>query len=171
MHKLLTAEQGDNQEQVPPHKDRRLVWSTLRNNGIFQDWPHVKIPPIEGTSKGYTMTAFRTCYGHYEFLVMPFGLTNAPAAFTHLMNLVFWLYLEYLVIIFLMTSWSTPRTMKSIWGLQTLRENKLYENFGKCKFWLDRVTFFSHLLSKDGMFIEPKKVEEVVSWLRAMNVT
>ncbi|KAL0438919.1 UNVERIFIED_CONTAM: Retrovirus-related Pol polyprotein from transposon.6 [Sesamum latifolium] len=33
--------------------------------------------------------AFRTRYGHYEFLVMPFGLTNAPATFMALMNLVF----------------------------------------------------------------------------------
>ena len=31
-------------------------------------------------------TAFRTRYGHYEFLVMSFGLTNAPAAFMDLMN-------------------------------------------------------------------------------------
>ena len=31
-------------------------------------------------------TAFRTRYGHYEFLVMSFGLTNAPAAFMDLMT-------------------------------------------------------------------------------------
>ena len=46
-------------------------------------------------------TAFRTRYGHYEFLVMSFRLTNTPAAFMELMNRVFYDYLDKFIIVFI----------------------------------------------------------------------
>jgi hypothetical protein len=45
--------------------------------------------------------AFRTCYGHFEFLVLPFGLTNAPALFMDLMNRVFQPYLDKFFVVFI----------------------------------------------------------------------
>ena len=46
-------------------------------------------------------TAFRTRYGHYEFIVVPFGLSNALVVFMCLMNGVFQEYLDKFVIVFL----------------------------------------------------------------------
>jgi len=46
-------------------------------------------------------TAFRTRYGHFEFVMMPFGLSNAPAAFMSLMNNMFEEFLDEFMIIFI----------------------------------------------------------------------
>ena len=82
-------------------------------------------------------TAFRTWYGHYEFLVMPFGLTNVLAVFMDLMYRIFQPYLDQFVIVFiddiLIYSGSKEDHEEHLRVvLQILRENKLYAKFSKC---------------------------------------
>ena len=105
-------------------------------------------------------TAFRTRYGHYEFLVMPFSLTNAPAAFMDLMNRVFQPYLNRFVIVFiddiLVYSGSPEEHSEHLRiVLQTLRERQLYAKLRKCQFWLDRVAFLGHVISAEGVSVVP----------------
>ena len=114
-------------------------------------------------------TAFRTRYGHYEFLVMFFRLTNAPAAFMDLMNHVFRLYLDRFVIVFiddiLVYSRSELEHERHLGlVLQTLRQYQLYAKFSKCEFWLSRVGFLGHVVSADGIYVDPHKVEAVENW-------
>ena len=114
-------------------------------------------------------TVFRTRYGHYEFLVMSFGLTNAQTAFMDLMNRVFRPYLDQFVIVFiddiLVYSRSELENERHLGlVLQTLRKYQLYAKFSKCEFWLSRVGFLGHVVSADGIYVDPQKVEVVAGW-------
>ena len=86
-------------------------------------------------------TAFRTRYGHYEFIVMPFGLTNAPAAFMDLMNRVFCPYLDQFVLVFIddilvysKDAQEHEHHLRIV--LQTLREKQLFAKLSICDFWI-----------------------------------
>ncbi|KAF5803619.1 putative nucleotidyltransferase, Ribonuclease H [Helianthus annuus] len=119
-------------------------------------------------------TAFRTRYGHYEFLVMPFGLTNAPAAFMDLMNWVCKPMLDKSVIVFiddiLIYSKSEAEHVCHLREiLDTLRREKLYAKFTKCAFWLREVQFLGHLISADGVLVDPSKIEAVSKWSSPRN--
>ena len=48
--------------------------------------------------------------------------------------------------------------------LSRLREHKLYAKFSKCEFWLSKVPFLGHILSREGISIHPSKVQEVMDW-------
>ncbi|KAD4180372.1 hypothetical protein E3N88_28963 [Mikania micrantha] len=114
-------------------------------------------------------TAFRTRYGHYEFVVMPFGLTNAPAVFMDLMNRVCRPYLDQFVIVFiddiLIYSKSEQEHedhLKKV--LELLREEQLYAKFSKCEFWLKEVHFLGHVINRDGIHVDPAKIEAIKNW-------
>ena len=114
-------------------------------------------------------TAFRTRYGHFEFLVMPFGLTNAPAAFMDLMHRVFHQFLDRFVVVFvddiLVYSASEEEHAEHLRiVLQTLREHQLYAKLSKCEFWLQQVHFLGHVISGEGVLVDPAKVEAVLQW-------
>ncbi|GJX61920.1 putative nucleotidyltransferase, ribonuclease H [Tanacetum coccineum] len=120
--------------------------------------------------------AFQTRYGHYEFLVMPFGLTNAPAVFMDLMNRIFHEYLDKFVIIFiddiLVYSKSEEEHEQHLRiVLEILRQKKLYAKFSKCEFWLQQVAFLGHIVSADGIIMDPSKVEAITKWPRPTTVT
>ena len=54
--------------------------------------------------------------------------------------------------------------------LQTLRDHRLYAKFSKCEFWLEQVAFLGHVVSKDGIQVDPKKIEAVADWPRPTTV-
>ena len=88
-------------------------------------------------------TAFRTRYGHYEFLVLPFGLTNAPAYFMDLMNRVFHPFLDKFVVVFIDDILVYSRTKEDHMEhlrtvLKTLADHRLYAKLNKCDFWMER---------------------------------
>ncbi|GKB77195.1 putative reverse transcriptase domain-containing protein [Tanacetum coccineum] len=84
-------------------------------------------------------TAFRTRYGHFEFIVMPFGLTNAPATRE-----------EHEVHLGLV--------------LELLKKEKLYAKFSKCKFWLREVQFLGHVINGNGIHVDLSKIEAINNW-------
>ncbi|KAI5667998.1 hypothetical protein M9H77_17851 [Catharanthus roseus] len=52
-----------------------------------------------------------------------------------------------------------------------LREHKLYAKFSKCEFWMSQVTFLGHVISQEGISIDPAKVEAVTHWTQPKTPT
>jgi hypothetical protein len=121
-------------------------------------------------------TAFRTRYGHYEFLVLPFGLTNAPATFMTLMNDIFREYLDKFVVVYLDDILIYSRTKEEHLQhvrivLSTLRKHKLYAKLKKCELAQQQVEYTGHFISGEGISVDPRKVDTIKNWPAPTNVS
>ena len=100
---------------------------------------------------------------------MPFGLTNAPVAIMDLMNRVFQPYLDQFVVVFIddilvYSKDAQEHEQHLTIVLQILREKQLFAKLSKCDFGLKEVSFLSHIVSAEGIRVDPTNIEAVVSW-------
>jgi hypothetical protein len=107
---------------------------------------------------------------------MSFGLTNAPTYFMYMMNKVFMEYLEKFVMVFIDDILVYSGSEEEHEGhlrlvLQKLRDHKLYAKLSKCEFWLKQVAFLGHVILKGGISVDPRKVQDMLSWKAPMSVS
>jgi len=114
-------------------------------------------------------TAFRSRYGHYEYVVMPFGVTNVSVVFIDYMNRIFRPFLDKFFVVFIDDILIYSRTheehvehLRLVLGI--LREKQLYAKLSKCEFWMDEVQFLGHVICEQGIVVDPPKVKAMVKW-------
>ncbi|GJP54740.1 hypothetical protein CLOM_g13788 [Closterium sp. NIES-68] len=120
-------------------------------------------------------TALGTRYGSYEYTVMPFGLTNAPSTFQLTMNGVFRDLLDKCVIIYLddilIYSKTREQHLKDLEAVfQRLQQHRLITKGSKCEFLKQELEFLGHVISTEGIRIDPKKLWAIQEWKPPTNL-
>ncbi|CAI7776529.1 unnamed protein product [Closterium sp. NIES-53] len=121
-------------------------------------------------------TLFRTHYGNYEHIVMTFGLTNAPSTFQPIVNSVFRDILEKKIIVYLddimvytKTREEHLRDLEEVF--RRLQQNQLITKGSKCEFLQPELEFLGHVVSGEGIKIDPRKVTAILEWKPPTNIT
>ena len=123
---------------------------------------------VEVELKHQEKTAFVTHDGIFEFLVMPFGLCTAPATYQRAMNIVLkdllWKNcLDFIDDICVFTKTTFQDHLKDIHQVFTkLRQANLVLNPEKCHFTRAKVELLGHVVSCNGLQVNPDKVKKLV---------
>lgn len=108
--------------------------------------------------------------------MVPFGLTNAPSVFMSLMNSVFRTFLDKFVVVFLDDILVNSNSIKEHEQhleqvLACLRKNRLFANPEKCEFFKTKICYLGHVISGDGISVDPSKVRAIIDWPTPSNVS
>ncbi|GBG76533.1 hypothetical protein CBR_g22281 [Chara braunii] len=131
---------------------------------------------LEIRKEDHYKTAFKTRYGHFEWLVMPFGLTNAPATFQAAMTTEFRHMLDRFVLIYLDDILVYSRSLdEHVEHLRTvlerLREAKYKANRNKCEFAQQELEYLGHYVTPQGIRPLADKIEALRVWPEPTNTT
>ena len=120
-------------------------------------------------------TAFRTRYGHFEYLVMPFGLTNAPASFQAYANDCLHDFLDLFCVVYLDDVLIFSETLEEHIShvkqvLSHLRDYGLTCKLRKCEFHASSLSFLGFVISPEGVSMDPDRVAAIQDWPIPTNV-
>jgi hypothetical protein len=121
-------------------------------------------------------TAFHTLFGHIHFKVLIEGLTNAPATFQTAMNSIFHPYIRKFVVVYIddilifsKTEAENQAHVRLV--LEVLKREKFFVcNLAKSSFAQIKIKYLGHIVDKQGIRPDPKKVEAVQTWPVPKNV-
>ena len=111
----------------------------------------------------------------YECVRMPFGLTNAPATFQCLMETCLddlhlnWciIYLDD-IIVFSKTPEEHVERLAAVFD--KISKAGLKFKPSKCEFFKSRINYLGHIVSRNGIETDPKKIEAIQKWPRPKTV-
>ena len=120
-------------------------------------------------------TTFRSLFGAYEWKVLTFGLTNAVPAFVRIMNTILHPFLGKCAMVFIddiiIYSKTKEQHVEDVRNvLKAIQAYKMFVNWPKSAFDVDKVEYLGHIISKEGLRPFDDKVKYIKDWERPTNV-